>query len=88
MKHPKGKYYDPEFKLRLAKEFVETDRTLEEIAQENGIDSKLLSKWTVKYRKEGEAAFFKVSRSGSFIVNSSREGFSEQLIVKDFSLLL
>jgi transposase-like protein len=67
MKHPKGKYYDPEFKLRLAKEFVETDRTLEEIAQENGIDSKLLSKWTVKYRKEGEAAFFKGSQSGSFI---------------------
>jgi len=36
MKHPRGKSYDPEFKLRLAKEFAETDKTLEEIAQENG----------------------------------------------------
>jgi len=67
MKYPRGKRYDPEFKLRLAKEFVETDKTLEEIAQENGISSKTLNNWTVKYRKEGEAAFFKVSRSGSFI---------------------
>ena len=67
MKHPRGKRYDPEFKLRLAKEFVETDKTLEEIAQENGISSKTLNNWTVKYRKEGEAAFFKASRSGSFI---------------------
>ncbi|PVD16959.1 MULTISPECIES: transposase [unclassified Mesotoga] len=40
MKHPRGKSYDPEFKLRLAKEFAETDKTLEEIAQENGISSK------------------------------------------------
>ena len=24
MKHPRGKSYDPEFKLRLAKEFAET----------------------------------------------------------------
>ncbi len=59
MKHPRGKRYDPEFKLRLAKEFAETDKTLEEIAQENGISSKTLNNWTVKYRKEGEAAFFK-----------------------------
>ncbi len=27
MKHPRGKRYDPEFKLRLAKEFAETDKT-------------------------------------------------------------
>ncbi|WP_103134316.1 transposase [Mesotoga sp. B105.6.4] len=67
MKHPRGKSYDPEFKLRLAKEFAETDKTLEEIAQENGISSKTLNNWTVKYRKEGEAAFFKGSRGGSFI---------------------
>jgi len=39
MKHPRGKRYEPEFKLRLAKEFVETDKTLEGIAQENGISS-------------------------------------------------
>ncbi len=51
-----GKRYDPEFKLRLAKEFAETDRHLE-IAQENGISSKTLNNWTVKYRKEGEDAF-------------------------------
>jgi len=67
MKYPRGKQYDPEFKLRLAKEFLETDKTLEEIAQENGITSRLLSKWTVKYREEGEDAFFKGSRGGSFI---------------------
>ncbi len=67
MKREKGKNYEPEFKLRLAKEYLETEKTLEEIAQENGIDSKLLSKWTVKYREEGEGAFFKGSRAGSFI---------------------
>ncbi len=67
MKYPRGRQYDPEFKLRLAKEFLETDKTLEEIAQENGITSRLLSKWTVKYREEGEDAFFKGSRGGSFI---------------------
>jgi len=72
MKYPRGKQYDPEFKLRLVKEFLETDRTLEEIAQENGITSKLLSKWTVKYREEGEAAFFKGSRAGSFIRDPSK----------------
>jgi len=88
MKHPRGKRYDPEFKLRLAKEFVETDKTLEEIAQENGISSKTLNNWAMKYRKEGKDEFFKGSRSGSFIVNSSREAFSEQLIVKNFFLLL
>ncbi|WP_143752436.1 transposase [Mesotoga sp. H07.pep.5.3] len=37
LKHPKGKHYDPEFKLRLVREFLETDKTLEEIAQEKGI---------------------------------------------------
>jgi len=67
---------------------VETDKTLEEIAQENEISSKTLNNWAMKYKKEGEAAFFKGSRSGSFIVNSSHKAFSEQLIVKDFSLLL
>ena len=40
MKKEKGKEYEPEFKLRLAKEYLETDKTLEEVAQENGISSK------------------------------------------------
>ena len=67
MKKEKGKNYEPEFKLRLAKEYLETDKTLEEVAQENGISSKTLNNWTVKYREEGEGAFFKGSRAGSFI---------------------
>jgi transposase-like protein len=67
VKKEKGKNYEPEFKLRLAKEYLETDKTLEEVAQENGISSKTLNNWTVKYREEGEGAFFKGSRAGSFI---------------------
>ena len=59
MKKEKGKYYEPEFKLRLAKDYLETDKTLEEVAQENGISSKTLNNWTVKYREEGEGAFLK-----------------------------
>ncbi len=67
MKKEKGKKYEPEFKLRLAKEYLETDKTLEEVAQENGISSKTLNNWTVKYREEGEGAFLKGVRVGSFI---------------------
>ena len=53
----KGKPYPAEFKARLVIESLREDRTVAQIASENGIAPKLLSRWRTELLSNAERVF-------------------------------
>lgn len=59
MKKSTKNYYQPEFKAKVVKEFIKSDRTQAEICSQHGISVKTLQKWYSEYLEGIDTIFMK-----------------------------
>ena len=58
------KAYPTEYKAQICEEYLSTNKTLEEMSHEKGVNVSTLSKWIGIYREYGREGFLKRGRKG------------------------
>lgn len=48
------KRYDPSFKIKVVKEYLNTEKSQEELSKKYDVPEGTISEWKIKYEKEGE----------------------------------
>ncbi len=59
--------FNPEFKEMLCKEYLETEKTMEDLCAQHGIGKSSLSRWVKTYKEDGKDGFLKRGLKGPFV---------------------
>jgi len=73
MKGKKQRSFSSEFKIKVVKEFLETDRSYRELGRKYDVSASAICEWVQEYRKYKERAFKATpGRKSSFISDESK----------------
>ncbi|OAA21297.1 transposase, partial [Kosmotoga sp. DU53] len=72
MKGKTPRRYSSEFKIKLVKEYLGTDKSYRELGVEYDVDASLIMSWVKRYERYKENAFQPPKRKPSFIADESK----------------